>query len=349
MTLREMIDRQRVLSEIIGVSGREEKVRLEIEKTLENMDLEIKVDDMGNLLVKREPQESGGKRILLDAHMDEVGFIVNHVYKTGYLGFATLGGWDNRMLVGSRVVFDTPNGRIYGTTSSKPPHITSASEREKIPEISSLFVDIGCSSDEEVADAGVRIGTVFTLDGPFKEMNNGILLGKAFDDRTGCNIAIQILKDLEKKDLKHEIVVNFAVQEEVGLRGGRTGAYSLNPDLAVVLENTVAADMPGVQDNLMPTTFNGGIAISIADRSVLCVPWIVNLLEKAAIELSIPYQFKKPLFGGTDAGAINQVRGGIPVGIISVPSKYIHSPNSMLNARDLVNSVELLKKFIELI
>lgn len=349
MTRREMINRQRTLSEIIGVSGREEKVRLEIEKELENMDLEINVDGMGNLLVKREPQDTGGKCILLDAHMDEVGFIVNHVYKTGYLGFTALGGWDNRMLVGSRVVFDTPKGRIYGTTSSKPPHITSAKEREITPEISSLFVDIGCSSGEEAADAGVRIGAVFTLDGPFKEMNSGILLGKAFDDRTGCNIAVQILKDLEKKDLKHEIVVNFAVQEEVGLRGGRTGAYTLNPDLAIALENTVAADMPGVPENLIPTRFNGGIAISIADKTVICAPWIVELLEKATVELSIPYQFKKPVFGGTDAGAINQIRGGIPVGVISVPCKYIHSPNSMLNAKDLANSVELLKKFIDLL
>ncbi|MFW9990734.1 MAG: M42 family metallopeptidase [Candidatus Odinarchaeota archaeon] len=349
MSDRELIERQRILSEIIGVSGYENLVREFIEKELEDINLDLKVDGMGNLLVTRKAQQTGGKRVLLDAHMDEIGFMVNHIYDNGYLGFATIGGWDNRTLAGSRVVMETSKGKLYGTISSKPPHITSSAEREKSPQIPDLFVDIGCSSSEEIAERGIRIGTVFTLDGPFLELSSGVLLGKAFDDRTGCNIIIQVLKDLKGKDLNHEIVVNFAVQEEVGLRGARTGTFTLNPDLALAIENTVAADMPGVKESMMPTKFNDGPAISVADNSVLCAPWIVELLEKAAKTAGVPYQFKKPTFGGTDAGAINQARGGVPVGVLSVPSKYIHGANSMIRAEDLLNMVKIVKKFLELL
>ncbi|MHA2298136.1 MAG: M42 family metallopeptidase [Candidatus Hodarchaeales archaeon] len=349
MSNKQLIERQKKLSEIIGVSGYEEKVREFIQKELEELDLDLKVDGLGNLLGIRKTQQSGGKRVLLDAHMDEIGFMVNHVYDDGYLGFAPIGGWDNRMLTGSRIIMETAKGNHYGTISSKPPHITTVKERERAPKAHELFVDIGYTSAEDAAEVGVRIGTVFTLDGTFIELFGGILLGKAFDDRTGCNIIVQVLKELEGQELKHEIMFNFSVQEEVGTRGARTGAYTLNPDLALALENTVAADMPGVPKNRMPTTFNGGPAISVADRSVLCSPWIVELLEKAAKTAGITYQFKKPVFGGTDAGAISQVRGGVPVGVLSVPSKYIHSPNTMIRVEDISNTVKIVKTFVQLL
>ncbi|MHA1223617.1 MAG: M42 family metallopeptidase [Candidatus Heimdallarchaeaceae archaeon] len=346
----QIIKVQKELSELIGCSGNEEEVTDYLLLKLETLGVDKAwIDPLGNLLAIKKGSDPNGLRILLDAHVDEVGFMVSHVDDNGFLTIQPLGGIDKRILLGSLLQFQTEEKeRIIGVVGSAPPHITKAEEREKVPEINEMFVDIGCTSREEVNEIGLDIGSFGTFYTEFKQLNEEHLLGKAFDDRTACNVILHTLELLKTESISNTILVNFAVQEEVGTRGATTGAYSLEPSIALAIENTIASDVPKVPQEKIVTTLGKGPAITAADRSLIVPKKILDRLKQAAAMDNIPWQYKKPTYGGTDAGRIALSRAGVPSGVVSVPCRYIHSNAGILNVRDIENTIKLVANFCKI-
>jgi putative aminopeptidase FrvX len=344
--LRELL---RELSEVIGISGYEEEARAIILKEVEPFVDESWVDPLGNLLVIRKGKQDQ-PRILLDAHMDEIGFIVRYIHESGFLRLTPIGGWDSRVLPGHRVCLQPSESKskkpVFGVIGATPPHLTTSKQRESVIAIDDLYVDIGVTSQKAVEAMGIRIGTPMTVWQPFIELPDDTVSGKAFDDRVGCLVIIEVLKQLAKSaDHKCSIAVNFAVAEEVGGRGARTGAYTLDPDVALALECTSAGDMPGIPKHKSPTTLGKGPAITVADRTLIVHPKVLATLEQVARKEKISFQYKQPLGGGTDGGPISQSRKGIPTGVVSVPCRYIHSAISLLRLSDIKATIELVYGF----
>jgi len=329
---------QEELSTLIGVSGHEDDVSNFILNLIEKENLADKawIDPLGN------------EKILLDAHIDEIGFMVSHIEKNGFLRFVTIGGWDTRILLGQSVKVRSKVGELYhGIIGSKPPHITSLEERRKLVKISGMYIDMGMNSIEEVTKNNVLIGVTGTLFSPFVDFPNNMVRGKAFDDRTGCNVLIHILRLLkENSSFKDTVLFNFAVQEEIGGRGAITGAFNLKPTLALAIENTTAADVPGIKDAVIPSYIGKGPAITVADKSIISNPKVNDRLVRNAEIDNIPYQYKKPMSGGTDAGKIHISREGVPSSVVSVPCRYIHSPTSLLKLDDILSTINLINAFI---
>jgi endoglucanase len=329
------------LSDAFGVSGFEDEVREEITALISPYVDEISTDVLGNLVALR--RGSGDKTLMLDAHTDEIGFIVKWIDDRGYLRIAPIGGWDDRIVPGHRIVIATRDGsRVHGVIGTAPPHIVPQEERKAPIPIEKMFVDVGATSREDVADMGVRIGDPMTIHYPFTELHAGYVTGKAFDDRAGCTVLVDAARRLADTDLEMNVAFSFVFGEEVGLRGARTAAYTLEPDIAIAIEGTIGADMPGVPEESQPVRLGIGPAISVADRSIVVSRKMLTLIEGVADAGAIPYQYKLPTYGGTDAGAIHLTRGGVLSGVISVPCRYIHSPISTLRLNDLEHTIRLV-------
>jgi len=339
---------QKELSTLIGISGYEDDVSNFILRKIENENLADKVwkDKVGNILAIKKG-ENEEERILFDAHTDEIGFMISHIEKSGFLRFVPVGGWDTRILLGQPIVLKSEDGRLnHGLIGSKPPHLTSLVERKKLVEIKDMYIDIGMNSREEVEGSGINIGSVGTLYAPFEILPNNMVRGKAFDDRTGCHVLLQVMMEMKDTKLDDTILFNFAVQEEFGRIGTVPGAFTLNPTMAIAVENTTAADVPGVRDSEVPAYIGKGPAITIADKSILSSRRINQRLIFNAKKQQIPYQFKKPMYGLTDAGKIQVTREGVPSTVVSVPCRYIHSPTSLLKLDDIMNTIKFLDAFI---
>jgi len=349
MNIKSIKSLQEELSTLIGVSGHEDDVSNFILKLIERENLADKawIDPLGNVLAIKKGT-NGKNRILLDAHTDEIGFMISHIEKNGFLRFVPVGGWDIRILLGQSVVIRSKAGKLFhGIIGSKPPHLTTANDRKKIVDISKMYIDIGMNSIEEVTDNNVVIGTTGTLFSPFVDFPNNMVRGKAFDDRTGCNVLIQILRLLkENSSFEDTVLFNFAVQEEIGGRGSITGAFKLEPTIALAIENTTAADVPGIKEAEIPVYIGKGPAITVADKSMISSPKVNERLVKNAELDKIVYQFKKPMYGGTDAGKIHISREGVPSSVVSVPCRYIHSPTSLLKLDDILSTVHFIDAFI---
>lgn len=339
---------QKKLSDLLGVSGHEEEVSNFILDEIEKKGIADKVwtDPLGNVLAVKEGT-MGENRILLDAHTDEIGFMISYIHKKGFLNFVSIGGWDNRVLFGQSVILKSADGKMYhGIIGSKPPHLTTVEERKKVVNIEDLYIDIGMNSKEEVIENNINIGAIGTLFSPFIEFPNGMVRGKAFDDRTGCNVLLHTMMLLNEEQYSDTVLFNFAVQEEVGHFGAITGAYELKPTMAIAIENTTAGDVPGIKKAKNPVSIGEGPAITVADKSVISNPKVNNRLIKNAEHENIQYQYKKPRYGGTDAGKIQFSRRGVPSTVVSVPCRYIHSPNSLLKLDDIYKTIQLIEAFI---
>jgi endoglucanase len=285
---------------------------------------------------------------MLDAHMDEVGFMVKWIEKDGFLRLTALGGWDDRILMAHRLTILTRSGeKVHGVIGSTPPHIQSDGDRDKVVPLDDLFVDIGARSRDEAEAFGVHIGDPATIHYPFLRLQEGYVTGKAFDDRAGCLVVAEALRILAKEKLPYKLVANFSVHEEGGLRGAKVAAYRIAPKLALALEGTIGADMPGVPEAKQPVRLRHGPAITLADRSITVKPKLARFLEKIADENGIAYQYKLPAYGSTNAGAIHLERGGILAGVVSVPCRYIHSPVSTLYLSDLEATLKLVVAFLK--
>ena len=329
------------LSNRFGVSGFEDDVRDWICESVRNLVEDIETDVLGNLIARINPGQDF--TLMLDAHMDEIGIMVSHVEEGGFLRFALIGGWDPRVLPGQQVEIRSRGGKIHrGVIGALPPHVQTSEEQKQPWKVEDLFIDVGAESREATAAMGIGPGMPGALAYPFQVLSDHRVMGKALDDRVGCAVLIRCLEYFSRNRPDFTVAVNFAVSEEVGLRGARTAGYQIQPDVALVVEGTVGADTPGTPGHKCPTRLSKGPAISVADKSIIVNPTFVEFIEQAAAALKIPWQHKVPLSGGTDAGAIHLSRGGVLTGIISVPCRYIHSPSSVVDLRDLEHTVTLV-------
>ena len=329
------------LSNRFGVSGFEDEVRDWISETVRPLADRIEVDVLGNLIVRINPGQNF--TLMLDAHMDEIGLMVSHVEEGGFLRFALIGAWDPRVLPGHQAEIKSRDGAKHrGVIASTPPHVQTPDEQKQPWKVEDLFIDVGAPSKEAVEAMGIGPGTPGTLAYPFQVLGNHRVMGKALDDRVGCTILIRCLEHFAKHRPDFTIAANFAVSEEVGLRGAKTAGYRIQPDVALVVEGTAGADTPGTLPHKCPTRLGQGPAISLADKSMIVDPSFVRFIEQTGSALKIPWQHKLPLSGATDAGAIHLSRGGVLAAVISVPCRYIHSPSSILDLTDVEHTVALV-------
>jgi endoglucanase len=336
MTLIENLEK---LSNACGVTGREEEVANLMKKLLKPYVDEVKEDKLGNVIGIRKGKKNAPK-VMLAAHMDEIGLLVKTITKDGFLQLTKIGGIDDRILLAQKVIVHTDKGHLHGIIGSKPPHIQKEEERKKIISCDELFIDVGASSQEEAKKMGVKVGDTVCFDVKFAKIGKNIVIGKALDDRIGCTIIIEALSRLEKADCT--IYAVGTVQEEVGLRGAATSAFGIYPDVGIALDVTVAGDTPEIREVDAPIRMRKGPSLTVADSGMIVPLKVLRMLVDAAEENKIPYQLETGLPGSTDAARILLTREGVPSGVISVPTRYIHSATSLLSLEDAENAVRLL-------
>lgn len=326
------------LSNAFGPPGREEEVAALIARELEGVCDEIRFDAMGNLLA-RSGKGLPGPVAMIAAHMDEVGLIIDAIEESGVLRFKKVGGIDDRLLPSKRV--RVGKSKLPGVIGAKPVHLQKGDEKERVVESDSLFIDIGAASRAE-AEQWVSIGDYAVFDTAFQPLGEGLVAGKALDDRAGCAMAVA----LARRGTPLPTVFAFTAQEEVGLRGAGVAAYREEPDFAVILEATSCADMPDPDDRRHATRLGSGPALTFQDATSIPHPRLLSRLVATAERHGIPYQWKKTTAGGNDGGSIQRSRGGLPIVSVSLPCRYIHSPRSILSLADLEHGVDLVYAFL---
>lgn len=340
----ETVELLRTLCDAFGPSGFEEEVCTTLQPLIAPYVDEMRVDTLGNLIATR--RGTGDTTLLLDAHMDEIGFIISYVEESGFLRFTQTSGWDVRIVPAHAVTIRSDHGTtVKGYIGMPPPHILRPEDRDKPYAFEDLFIDIGVDSAEAVAALGVRIGSPAVIAYPFEQLNENVVMARAIDDRAGCAVIVKALEALAGQELEATIVACFSVQEEVGLRGATTAAYQIEPDLALVIESTVAADVPGIPPQRRPTRFGGGPAVIVMDNTMITQGDTVRAITELADEHLIPWQFRVPYGGGTNAGAIHRSRGGVRTGVVSLPVRYFHSPYALLRLDDFGHTVRLVTEF----
>ncbi|HQE93421.1 MAG TPA: M42 family peptidase [Anaerolineae bacterium] len=335
-----LITTLQTLADLTGVSGDETKVRRAIKPLVENHVDTLRVDALGNLITYKRGTAENPLRVLVTAHMDEVGFMVTGHTGEGGLRVAAVGSIPERLLPGTHVwVGQEPLAGVIGLQAIHRLHGESFPQAAPIED---LVVDIGAKNKEEAQEAA-PLGTVITFATRCREMG-AVLTGKAFDDRAGCAILVALLQG---ERLPCDLYGVFTVQEEVGLRGARVAAYAVEPDVGFVLEGTLVDDLPKHEKDVSPTTELGkGPAITVMDRSYITPPRLLSHVLKTAAVESIPCQLKQPGISGTEAGGIHPARGGVPAITIAVPCRYIHSPRAVLHPNDLANTLRLVRASI---
>lgn len=327
------------LSNAYGVTGREGPVRELLTTFIKPHADEVFIDKLENLIATKKGKKSKPK-IMLAAHMDEVGLMVKTISKEGFLQFAKMGGVDDRILLAQKVIVHTSKGDLVGIIGSKPPHIQKKEERNKVVTYDNLFIDIGAENLKIAKKMGVKIGDPVSFSVKYEKISNNVVTGKAFDDRAGCVVMIEALKELKSTDCN--VYAVGTVQEEVGLRGATTAAFGIAPDFGIALDVTVAGDVPGVKNFESSIKMGKGPALTVTDAGLISHPKILSLLIDTANKNNIPYQLETGLPGTTDAARISLSRQGVPSGTISIPTRYIHSPVGMLNLTDVKNSIKLV-------
>jgi putative aminopeptidase FrvX len=333
-----LVENLEKLSNACGVAGREEEVRKLMVKLMKPYVDEIVVDKLENVIAIRRGKESSPK-VMLAAHMDEVGLMVKTISKEGFLQFTKMGGIDDRILLAQKVIVYTEKGVLPGIIGSKPPHIQKEEERKKIVTYDELFIDVGAESREDAGGIGVKIGDVVGFDSKYAKIGRDTVIGKAFDDRVGCAVMVETLKQLEKTDCT--VYAVGTVQEEVGLRGAATAAFGVDPDVGLALDVTIAGDVPGVREFDTTVKMGKGPTFTVSDSGLITHPKVLRLLLDAAEENKIAYQLETGLPGSTDAARISLTRQGVPSGTVCIPARYIHSPTSMISLKDAENSAKL--------
>lgn len=318
-------------TEAFGPSGSEEPIREFIKSRVKDYVDEVKTDPLGNLIcVKKGP--AGGKKVLLDAHMDEIGLIVTHIDEKGFLRFSNVGGVNPYITLGERVYFANGTTGVVGIEKIDDP---------KEVKLEKLFIDIG-ARDKAEAESKVRVGDMAAFQRHAERMGSRIV-SKAMDDRIGCVVVMETLRRM--KSPRHTIYAVFAVQEEVGLRGARVAAFGIEPDVGIAVDVTRTGDTP--KGITMDVSLGKGAAIKVKDSSLICHPGLRRYLEKLAAERNIPYQLEVLEAGGTDSGAIQMTKAGVPAAVISVPCRYIHSPSEVVDENDVEACINLLVAAVE--
>lgn len=329
----------KALTDLPGVSGNEARVREFIYENIRDFCDEIVTDSIGNLICHKRGKHPFAKKVMVCAHMDEVGLIVSQITDDGFLKFKCVGGIDPRVLVSKKVRIGKDG--ICGVIGAKAIHLQKKSERQQVPKVENLYIDIG-AKDKEAAEAQVCIGDYCVFDSCFVSFGDGFIKAKALDDRAGCNC----LMALAKEDFDCDLYLVFTVQEEVGLRGARVAAEYVVPELAIVLESTTCSDVYGSEERDFSTIAGGGAVLSILDRSTYYDKELTNTLYETAKKHDISVQWKQTASGGNDAGAVHLAAGGIKTAAISVPARYIHSPSSVIKQSDLEAVYALVSTFL---
>jgi len=330
------------LCEAHGVPGREEAVRELVVSELRGVCDEIRTDALGNVIALKRGSGRGPK-VMLAAHMDEIGFLVSHIdEKTGFLRIDPVGGFDPRVLMAQRVIVHTESGDLIGIIGSKPPHILTEEERKKPIELKDLFIDLGLPADE--VKNRVSIGDFVTLQQDFTEVGN-LVSCKALDDRVGVYVMIEAVKRAKKHVC--DIYAVATTQEEVGVRGARVSSFNVAPDIGVALDVTVASDVPGVGEHEHVTKLGAGVAIKIKDSLSISNPKLVRTMRQIAEQKKIKYQLEILPRGGTDAGAIQMTREGVAAITLSIPTRYLHSVVEAAHKDDIQAAIDLLAAFLE--
>ncbi len=329
-----MTDLLKKLTSISAVSGNEEEIRNFISKEVSPF-AECKVDKNGNIICFKKGKKSSLKKVMLDAHMDEVGIIATSYTADGFIKFQTVGSIDTSVMLCRSVMFE--NG-VRGVVGLKPVHLSGKEERKKLPSADSLYIDIGASSEQEAKEL-VTLGSTAVFESDFVMLSDSTVKARAIDDRAGCAILIKLLKE----EAEYDFYGVFSVLEEVGARGARTAAYEIAPDAAIILEATTAADLHGIEKENTVCKLGDGPAISFMDRATL----YDRRLYDEALSSSVKCQVKCMVAGGNNAGAVHLTRSGIPSLAISVPCRYIHSPSCVANSQDIENALLLSKELLE--
>ncbi|TFE01583.1 M42 family metallopeptidase [Jeotgalibacillus salarius] len=335
------------LTALHGPCGHEQPVSKWVRDTVKPLVDEVKVDSLGNVFATKKGNQPGPVMVMT-AHMDEVGFIVKKIEENGLLPFEKLGGNDDRLLLTQKVQLRTKNGLLTGVIGSISAHYAKFDDPGKVRNHRQLYIDIGAKNKAHAIELGVEIGTPVTWKPDMEYLGNettGRFVGKGFDDRAGCAVLIQTLQELNDHDFAGTLTAIFTVQEEVGLRGAQVAARQVNADVAIALDTTAVSDTP---EETMDASLaiGAGTGIKVLDFSLISHPAVKEKLIQLANHKKISYQLEIFPGIGTDGGAMSLANHGIPTGVLSIPSRYAHSPVEVIDMEDLTATKELLKAFI---
>lgn len=329
------------LTEAHGVSGYETEVRELMRNYLSPLG-DIEQDKMGSLIC-RQGGSAQEPRVVLAGHMDEIGFMVRHITKDGFIKFLQLGGWWDQVLLGHRVLIKTREGDVPGIIGAKPIHLLPPDERKKVVEKRDMYIDIGVSSAEEVEAAGVRIGDPVVPEAKFVTLASGkTYLSKAFDDRVGCALVVEALRHFAESPHPNTLYGVATVQEEVGTRGAKTSAAVIDPDVAIILESDIAGDVPGIEPEQSAVKLGHGPSLLVYDVRMIPNTKFRDLVIDTAAEEGIPLQFSAMEGGATDGAMIHMHNIGVPTVVLSVPARHIHSHGAIIHRDDYDNALKLL-------
>jgi len=337
-----IIDEIKTLSLINGTSGDEKEVRSYICSQLDNIDsVNYSVDKLGNIIGFKKGNKKPKNKVMLAAHMDEVGFITTFITDDGFIKFAPVGGIDVKAAIGKPVVFQNGTNGVIGL---KAIHLQKQEERDNLPKFEDLYVDIG-ARDKSDAQNFISLGDNFYFKSEFFEYGDDFIKGKALDDRVGCAILLKILRE----EAENELHFAFTVQEEVGLRGAKTAAFQIKPDFAIVLETTTACDISGVSGEKQVCKLKNGVVISHMDMRTIYDKELYVLANNTAKSLDIKAQTKTMVAGGNDSGAIHLSGEGVRTLALSLPTRYLHSPACVINKSDLFDTIALAKEMSKIL
>lgn len=339
----ETVEFLKALTEVHGVPGYESEVRALLRDYFEPLG-DVTQDKLGSLICRKG---GDGPRVMLVGHMDEIGFVVRHVSKEGFLKFLQLGGWWDQVLLGHRVVVKTHKGDVVGVIGAKPPHLLDAEERNKIVKKDDMYIDIGATSREEAMEAGVRVGDPVVPHSSFEVLANPrTYLSKAFDNRIGCAVVIDVLRNLQESEHPNDVYGVATVMEEVGLRGATTSVRAVGPDVAIILESDIAGDIPGIKDEICDVRLGGGPSVLVYDSRMIPNIKLRDLVVDTAADMGIDIQFNAIPGGGTDGGAIHLHETGVPTVVVGVPARHIHSHGAIIHRDDYDETVRLIEAVV---
>lgn len=335
------------LTDVNGISGHEMQVKSLMKDYLTPVSDEIVEDRLGGIFGKKNATH-GTKSLMISGHLDEIGFIVTQIDEQGYIYFTPIGGWWNQVMLSQKVTITTENGKeIRGIIGSKPPHALSPEERKKPVDIKNMYIDIGVGNKEEAKEAGIELGNMITPYSEFESLaNDKYLTAKAFDNRYGCALAVDVLQQLKDENIDINLYAGATVQEEVGLRGAKVAANLIKPDLAIAVDVGVAYDVPGMTSEKNEGKLGDGPLAILMDATSIAHDGLRKHIKDVAEHHNIPVQWATTPGGGTDAGSIHVANEGIPTITIGVPLRYMHSNVSVLNIDDYTNSVRLITEIV---
>lgn len=332
------------LTQLDGVSGHEKYVARYLHQEYEKMGYDVRYDNLGSIVAVKKSKRKNAKKVMVLGHMDEIGFLVKDILDSGVLRIHPVGGWFNQTLLAQRVKVHTRDEKVYqGTIGSIPPHMLTPAERSKPMGIDQMIVDVGAKNKQHALDMGIQIGDMVVVSGPFEVLNDERILAKAFDNRYGCVMGLDLLDTLKDVELDYDLYVGASVQEEVGLRGAQTITEMIKPDYAIVLDCSPAND---ALDKNSLGRLGEGILIRMMDGSMIANKDLIYELVDVCVDNDISHQFYFSN-GGTDAGIVHKSLNGVDTVTCCVVARNIHTPSSILDTNDYLSAKEAILKLLE--